>query len=149
MDDDYETTTGGTEEELSLPKATVTKVIQDMMPEDLSCAKETKDLIADCCVEFIHLISGEANEICEREQKKTINGEHIIAALQTLGFENYLKDVTDVMNDHNKQAKEREKRVDKLKTSGMTQEELEKAQEQLFAQARMRMQSQSGPSSPS
>ena len=33
-------------------------------------------------LEFIHLISSEANEICEQESKKTIAPEHIIAALK-------------------------------------------------------------------
>lgn len=63
------------------------------------CAKETRDLVIECCVgeqwlihlcylrklkspvEFIHLISSEANEICEGESKKTIAPEHIIGAL--------------------------------------------------------------------
>jgi hypothetical protein len=35
-------------------------------------------------VEFIHLLSSEANEICEKESKKTIAPEHIISALQVL-----------------------------------------------------------------
>lgn len=34
------------------------------------------------CPEFIHLISSEANEICEQESKKTIAPEHIISALK-------------------------------------------------------------------
>ena len=34
--------------------------------------------------EFIHLISSEANEICEQESKKTIAPEHIIGALKVL-----------------------------------------------------------------
>lgn len=71
------------------------------------CAKETRDLVIECCVgkhfstcipvscttskiahlsilfaEFIHLISSEANEICEQESKKTIAPEHIINALK-------------------------------------------------------------------
>lgn len=32
--------------------------------------------------EFIHLISSEANEICEQESKKTISPDHIITALK-------------------------------------------------------------------
>jgi hypothetical protein len=35
-------------------------------------------------VEFIHLLSSEANEICEKESKKTIAPEHIISALEVL-----------------------------------------------------------------
>ena len=38
-------------------------------------------LITVFSAEFIHLISSEANEICETENKKTIAPEHIIAAL--------------------------------------------------------------------
>lgn len=67
----------------------------------MTCAKETRDLIIECCVgayytklqdttdeliivrtEFIHLISSEANEICDQESKKTIAPEHIIGALK-------------------------------------------------------------------
>lgn len=120
------------DEDLSLPKATVTKMIAgacrprsvalvppdaflrklngiflclELLPNDLTCAKETRDLIIECCVgevilrrfcprtcvdapstiffaEFIHLISSEANEICEQESKKTIAPEHIISALK-------------------------------------------------------------------
>ncbi len=33
-------------------------------------------------LEFIHLLSAEANEICEKESKKTIAPEHILTALK-------------------------------------------------------------------
>lgn len=112
----------GSDEDLSLPKATVAKMIagrplmlsllfpcseqsvcSELLPRDVSCAKETRDLVIECCVgevihrprtenlhshsvpccsEFIHLISSEANEICEKESKKTIAPEHIISALK-------------------------------------------------------------------
>lgn len=32
--------------------------------------------------EFIHLVSSQANEICDKESKKTISPEHIITALE-------------------------------------------------------------------
>ena len=54
------------------------------------CVGKTKSLIirvvlilTPCStLEFIHLLSSEANEICEKESKKTIAPEHIISALQ-------------------------------------------------------------------
>jgi predicted ATP-dependent protease len=55
--------------------------------------------------EFIHLIASEANEICEKETKKTIAGEHVISALQTLGFEDYVEEVDEVYKEHKKQQK--------------------------------------------
>ncbi|KAF9923486.1 negative cofactor 2 transcription regulator complex subunit ncb2 [Linnemannia zychae] len=62
--------------------ATVQKLINEMMPEDITCAKDTRDLLIDCCVEFIHLLASEANDICEKETKKTIAAEHVITALK-------------------------------------------------------------------
>lgn len=58
----------GGDDEHTLPKATVFKLISgtptdacaladrtEMLPEDLSCAKDTKEIIVDCCVgESIH-----------------------------------------------------------------------------------------------
>ncbi|KAJ1970467.1 negative cofactor 2 transcription regulator complex subunit ncb2 [Dimargaris xerosporica] len=142
---------GGGDDELSLPRATVHKLIQEMMPKDISCAKETRDLLIDCCNEFIHLIASEANEICEKEAKKTIAAEHVINALkvrdhalqhQTLGFESYLAEVQDVYEDHRKQqSKDRDKRNARF-DSGLTEEELLRQQEQLFAQARLDYETQ-------
>ncbi|KAI8818600.1 histone-fold-containing protein [Fimicolochytrium jonesii] len=140
MDDDYDVGTGAADEELSLPKATVTKLIHEMMPPDVVCAKETRDLIADCCVEFIHLISSEANEQCEKENKKTIAGEHVIKALQELGFGSYVPEVQEAFDEHNKSTKERIKGSQK-KESKHTDEELAEMQAALFAQARARMNS--------
>ncbi|KAF5363326.1 hypothetical protein D9756_000858 [Leucocoprinus leucothites] len=146
------------DEDLSLPKATVAKMISELLPNDIVCAKETRDLVIECCVEFIHLISSEANEICEQESKKTIAPEHIISALkvrvyhllsdptlntkpQRLGFESFTTEVEDVLKDHKQQQKDREKKVSKFEQSGMTEEELLAKQEELFAASRAKFQS--------
>ncbi|KAH8106250.1 histone-fold-containing protein [Cristinia sonorae] len=131
----------GTDDDLSLPKATVAKMIAELLPNDVSCAKDTRDLVIECCVEFIHLISSEANEICEQESKKTIAPEHIIAALKRLGFETFTAEVEDVLKDHKQQVKEREKKVGKLEQSGLSEEELARQQEELFAASRAKFQS--------
>ncbi|KAM6495558.1 Histone-fold-containing protein [Amanita muscaria] len=135
---DREGHTGGPppDDDLSLPKATVAKMIAELLPNDIVCAKETRDLVIECCVEFIHLLSSEANEICEQESKKTIAPEHIIAALKRLGFDSFTTEVEDVLKDHKQQQKDREKKVSKLEQSGMTEEELLEAQQKLFAQSR-------------
>ncbi|KAI9260782.1 histone-fold-containing protein [Sporodiniella umbellata] len=130
------------DDELSLPKATVQKLINEMMPEDVVCAKDTRDLLIDCCVEFIHLIASESNEICDKETKKTIAGEHVIAALQTLGFEEYVEEVEEVYKDHKKQQKDRDKKSTRLENTGISEEELLRQQELLFAQSRLRFEAQ-------
>ncbi|KAJ3162937.1 negative cofactor 2 transcription regulator complex subunit ncb2 [Geranomyces variabilis] len=131
MDDDFDTGPAAAEEDLSLPKATVTKLINEMLPEDINCAKEARDLIAECCV---------ANEACEKEAKKTIAGEHVITALQELGFESYIPEVQEAYDEHSKATKDRVKGAQK-KESQHTPEELEEMQAALFAKARARLNS--------
>ncbi|KAI8895790.1 histone-fold-containing protein [Globomyces pollinis-pini] len=147
MDDDLDgPNSGGGDEDLSLPKATMAKLIQELLPTDISSTKETRDLLTECCVEFIHLVSSEANEICEKEAKKTIAGEHVISALKNLGFEDYVPEMEELLTDHQKSLKDREKRSARMDNSGMTQEELIQFQEQMFAKAKERMASGVGPS---
>ncbi|TFK27075.1 TATA binding protein-associated phospho protein [Coprinopsis marcescibilis] len=134
---------GPVDDDLSLPKATVAKMITEILPNDVLCAKETRDLVIECCVEFIHLISSEANEICEQESKKTIAPEHIINALKRLGFDSFTSEVEGVLKDHKQQQKDREKKVSKFEQSGLTEAELLAQQEELFAASRARFGAQS------
>ncbi|KAI7907841.1 histone-fold-containing protein [Cokeromyces recurvatus] len=139
---DNERSAPTSDDDLSLPKATVQKLINEMMPEDIVCAKDTRDLLIDCCVEFIHLIASEANEICEKETKKTIAGEHVIAALQALGFEEYVEEVDEVFKEHKKQQKDRDRKSTRLENTGISEEELLRQQELLFAQSRIKYEAQ-------
>ncbi|KAI9302026.1 histone-fold-containing protein [Cunninghamella echinulata] len=139
---DNERSGSAADDDLSLPKATVQKLINEMMPEDVVCAKDTRDLLIDCCVEFIHLIASEANEICEKETKKTIAGEHVIASLQALGFEDYVEEVDDVFKEHKRQQKDRDKKSSRLENTGISEEELFRQQELLFAQSRQKYEAQ-------
>ncbi|KAJ2456435.1 negative cofactor 2 transcription regulator complex subunit ncb2 [Coemansia sp. RSA 2424] len=139
---DYE---GGpaNEDDLSLPRATVYKLIAEMLPEDIACAKDTRDLLLDCCNEFIHLVASESNDVCEKEAKKTIAAEHVLTALQDLGFGKYVTEVQEAYDEHRKQqTKDRGRKSTKLSQLGMSEEELLRSQELLFAEARMRFQSQ-------
>ena len=90
----------------TLPTATVQKIINEVLASPsilaltgdgaaassatMTFAKETRDLLIECCVEFITMLSSEANEIAEKEAKKTIACEHITKALEELGFGEYV-----------------------------------------------------------
>lgn len=65
----------------------------------IAFGKDARDLLIECCVEFITLISSEANEISEKEAKKTIACEHITKALDQLGFGEYVDDINEVANE--------------------------------------------------
>jgi down-regulator of transcription 1 len=62
----------------------------------MTFAKDTRDVLIECCVEFITMLSSEANEIAEKEAKKTIACEHITKALEDLGFADYVPELLRV-----------------------------------------------------
>ncbi|KAF2761366.1 putative CBF/NF-Y family transcription factor [Pseudovirgaria hyperparasitica] len=127
----------GGNDELSLPKATVQKIITEILNKDsgTAFAKDTRDVLIECCVEFITLISSEANEIAEKEAKKTIACEHVTKALEELGFSDYVSHILDVSKDFKAAQVNREKKQSKIEQSGLTEEELIRQQEELFASA--------------
>ncbi|KAF4499413.1 Negative cofactor 2 complex subunit beta [Fusarium agapanthi] len=124
-------------DDLSLPKATVQKIVSEILPPSagVAFAKEARDLLIECCVEFITLISSEANEISEKEAKKTIACDHITKALEQLGFTDMVPAVLEAAAEHKEG---REKKADKFANSGMSMEELARLQEEQFAAARER-----------
>lgn len=60
----------------------------------LQIAKEARECIQECVSEFISFITSEASERCQNEKRKTINGEDILYAMCTLGFDNYVDPLT-------------------------------------------------------
>ncbi|KAG9242680.1 histone-fold-containing protein [Calycina marina] len=129
-----------TNDDLSLPKATVQKIVTEILPTSsgLVVGKDARDLLIECCVEFITLISSEANEISEKESKKTIACEHITKALETLGFGEYVEGILEVAGKHKEELKGREKKANKLEQSGLSTDQLLAMQEEAFREARER-----------
>lgn len=78
------------------------KIVSEILPpaSGVSFAKEARDVLIECCVEFITLVSSEANEISEKEAKKTIACDHITKALETLGFADYVAPVLEAAQEH-------------------------------------------------
>jgi histone H3/H4 len=120
--------------------ATVQKIVTEILPPSsaLTFGKDARDLLIECCVEFITLISSEANEISEKEAKKTIACEHITKALQQLGFSEYVDEILNIANEHKEQLRGREKKANKLEQSGLSTEELLALQEAAFKEAAQR-----------
>ncbi|WWD18477.1 hypothetical protein CI109_102929 [Kwoniella shandongensis] len=126
------------DDDIGLPKATVFKLIQEMLPEDISCAKEAKDVIVECCVEWVKLISTQSNTVCDESSKKTISPEHVVEALKQLGFEDFISEVEESNKDFKQSQKERTRT--QPDTNGMTQDELLALQEKLFASSQARFE---------
>ena len=48
--------------------------------------------------EYISFITSEANERCQREQRKTVTAEDVLWAMGKLGFDNYIEPLTVFLN---------------------------------------------------
>ena len=96
------------------------KLIKEIVP-NIRVSNEARDLLLNCCsgqrerererereiclfTEFIHLLASEASEISEKQHKKVMSPEHIIEALEALGFTDYVEDVKEVFKEYKEQA---------------------------------------------
>ncbi|MBN3298622.1 NC2B protein, partial [Amia calva] len=122
----------GNDDDLTIPRAAINKMIKETLP-NVRVANDARELVVNCCTEFIHLISSEANEICNKSEKKTISPEHVIHALESLGFASYITEVKDVLQECKTVALKRRKASSRLENLGIPEEELLRQQQELFA----------------
>lgn len=59
------------------------------LPSHAKLSKESKECVQECVSEFISFITSGAVDKCQAEKRKTLNGEDILYAMNSLGFENY------------------------------------------------------------
>lgn len=77
------------EQDRFLPIANVARVMKQALPAHAKLSKEAKVCTQECVSEFISFISSQAMDRCSLEKRKTLNGEDILWAMLTLGFEHY------------------------------------------------------------
>ncbi|KAL3130344.1 hypothetical protein ABBQ38_008173 [Trebouxia sp. C0009 RCD-2024] len=126
--------------DVSLPRSTMAQKIREAFPSEMRVAGATMDLLIECCTEFVQLVTSEANDICSKESKATMNPEQIIQALQQLEFPEFEAELLQLLEqfkqetrDIGKQKRERKK---KKNDNSMTPEEAIALQQQLFNQAK-------------
>jgi len=123
------------DDDLSIPRAALNKLIKELVPS-VRVANDARELVLACCTEFIHLVSSEANDVCAKNGKKTINPEHVLLALESLGFGAYKAEAEAVLTEAKEVAAKRKKHSTKLEHLGIPEEELLRQQQELFAKAR-------------
>ncbi|XP_012845671.1 PREDICTED: nuclear transcription factor Y subunit B-3 isoform X3 [Erythranthe guttata] len=78
------------EQDRFLPIANVGRIMKKVIPGNGKISKDAKETVQECVSEFISFVTGEASEKCQREKRKTINGDDVLWAIMTLGFEDYV-----------------------------------------------------------
>ena len=124
----------------ALPKATINKMISDIIPEGLRLSNDLR--ISRSCTEFVLSISSEATDIRTKENKTTITPEHVISALKKLGFDDFIDECTKEMEIEKDVAKDKRIEKKKKKDMGMSAEEAMALQAKMFAEAKARMAGQ-------
>ncbi|KAL1294855.1 nuclear transcription factor Y subunit B-1 [Arachis ipaensis] len=82
---------GAREQDRFLPIANISRIMKKGLPANGKIAKDAKDTMQECVSEFISFITSEACEKCQKEKRKTINGDDLLWAMATLGFEDYIE----------------------------------------------------------
>merc|ERR1719361_2783219 len=93
QDGDMESSESGElrEQDRFLPIANVARIMKKGIPSQGKIAKDARECVQECVSEFISFITSEASDRCQAEKRKTINGEDILFAMSTLGFDNYVE----------------------------------------------------------
>nr|VDC69982.1 unnamed protein product [Brassica rapa] len=79
------------EQDRYLPIANISRIMKKALPPNGKIGKDAKDTVQECVSEFISFITSEASDKCQKEKRKTVNGEDLLWAMATLGFEDYLE----------------------------------------------------------
>ncbi|CAA7034337.1 unnamed protein product [Microthlaspi erraticum] len=82
------------EQDRFMPIANVIRIMRRILPAHAKISDDSKETIQECVSEYISFITGEANERCQREQRKTITAEDVLWAMSKLGFDDYIEPIT-------------------------------------------------------
>lgn len=78
------------EQDRFLPVANIARIMKTVLPGNAKIAKDAKETIQECVSEYISFVTSEASDKCQQEKRKTINGDDILWAMSTLGFDKYI-----------------------------------------------------------
>ncbi|CAF0980026.1 unnamed protein product [Adineta ricciae] len=126
---------GNDEDDKCVPRAAVHKMIKDRTRQ-IRVSSDAKEFFVQCCNEFIHTLALQANTVCEQQTKKLVHPDHVITALEKLGFASYRSNCLDAMNTAQTEMAQKRRKLHGKSTSIYTDEELRQQQELLFQQAR-------------
>ena len=99
-DDDDEKGGNVREQDRFLPIANISRIMKKALPANAKIAKDAKETVQECVSEFISFITSEASDKCQREKRKTINGDDLLWAMSTLGFEEYVEPLKVYLNKY-------------------------------------------------
>ncbi|KAL9175054.1 hypothetical protein ABFS82_02G090900 [Erythranthe guttata] len=95
------------ETDLYMPMTNIVRVLRRVLPPHAKISDDAKEIIQECVSEFISIVTSEANEKAHREYRKTIHPEDLIAAMSSLGFDDYVEHLTVYLDKYRAEDPER------------------------------------------
>ncbi|KAI9162058.1 hypothetical protein LWI28_023376 [Acer negundo] len=95
------------EQDRFMPIANVIRIMRKILPPHAKISDDAKETIQECVSEYISFITGEANERCQHEQRKTITAEDVLWAMSKLGFDDYIEPLTAYLHRYREMEGER------------------------------------------
>ncbi|KAM0681739.1 negative cofactor 2 transcription regulator complex subunit ncb2 [Glugoides intestinalis] len=123
------------DDESSLPKATVDKLIQDLTPPGYSVNRDVRTHLRNATHTFLKIIALESNRLCDVEKKKTISASHVLKAIENHGFGEFVKECNLAAKNYDDYSRQKPSKQNKLNNNEKTMEELGELQKKLFKQA--------------
>mmetsp|Transcript_8247 Transcript_8247/g.21058 ORF Transcript_8247/g.21058 Transcript_8247/m.21058 type:complete len:151 (+) Transcript_8247:15-467(+) len=142
------------EEETGLPKSTVVKTAGEHLPPGFKIAPEARDILLQCCNEFVQMLGSESHTQSVDAKSGTIRPEHVVEALKALEMEEFIGRCKEVADESTAAVKEKAKRAkagrleSKAKGMNMTMEELKALQQKMMREAAERMAAGGGGGGP-
>nr|AKM95039.1 nuclear transcription factor Y subunit B-14 [Vernicia fordii] len=95
------------EQDQYMPIANVIRIMRRILPAHAKISDDAKETIQECVSEYISFITGEANDRCQHEQRKTITAEDVLWSMGKLGFDDYVEPLTLFLNRYREAENER------------------------------------------
>ncbi len=137
------------EQDRYLPIANIARIMKRVLPGNSKIAKDAKESIQACVSEFISFITSEASDKCQLEKRKTINGDDLLWAMGTLGFDQYGEPLRIYLAKYRESVKgeKPDKKTGKAEKTHATTVSVAKMQQVLKYQAQMQQQMQNSTTS--
>lgn len=86
-----------------MPAAIITRIMRRVLPGHARISDDAREAIQECVSEFIGFITEEAKEKCQLESRRVLTANDLLAAMEALGFDNYVETLTLFLSRHRAQ----------------------------------------------
>eukprot|EP00700_Malawimonas_jakobiformis_P002096 EC723228.1.p1 GENE.EC723228.1~~EC723228.1.p1 ORF type:complete len:187 (+),score=41.88 EC723228.1:50-562(+) len=100
-----------------LPKAIITRIIRNKLPENVNVAKDAKAAISQAASVFILYATATAHDFAKHNSRTTVTAKDVIDAMKELEFDDFVPQLEEALESYKKEAAGKRKKVVK-KTAG-------------------------------